>query len=331
MSTECEEDMNIQVKNLCKTYKVHQKSLGLKASIHALFHREFHDIEAVNNISFTLRTGEIVGFIGPNGAGKTTTLKMLSGLLYPTSGTVHIGPYTPFKREKKFLQALGFVMGQKGQLWWDLPALDSYDLLIDIYECDRKSTMTYIYELAEKLEIHTKLKQPVKMLSLGQRMKAELIGAILHKPSIVILDEPTIGLDITSSREIRKIIKGEAAQREMMIIISSHILDDIEELCEKVIIINNGKIVYNDLLNNCYQKYVFQKQIQIKFTEPVQREALLYPESITTYSPHEVSWEVDRNRIAEISYEIMQNFRIDDITVSEIPLGKVIEFITKEV
>jgi ABC-2 type transport system ATP-binding protein len=321
--------MKIQVENLCKTYSVHHKHPGLKASIQALFHREFKHIEAVRQINFTLQTGDIIGFIGPNGAGKTTTLKMLSGLLHPTSGTIRADTHIPWKREKTFLRSLGFVMGQKGQLWWDLPALDSYDLLIDIYECDRRSTMAYVHELAEQLSIHTHLKQPVKMLSLGQRMKAELIGAILHRPSILILDEPTIGLDISSAREIRRIIKREATQREMIVIISSHILDDIEELCEKIIIINNGSIVYNDALANCYQRYMFQKLLQIKFNAPVQRNTLPAPEAITKYTPYAVNWELDRTRIAPMSYELMQQFSIDDMTISEIPLGKVIEFITE--
>ena len=322
--------MDILVNNLWKTYKVHKKNPGLKESIKSLFHREFSSIDAVKDVSFTVECGEIVGLIGPNGSGKTTTLKILSGLLHPTSGIVQVGSYTPYERKKDFLKAIGFVMGQKGQLWWDLPALDSYDLLIDIYECDRKKTMDYVYKLVEELNIKDCIKQPVRMLSLGQRMKVELVGAILHKPQILLLDEPTIGLDIYSARAIRKIIREESCQRDMIIILSSHILDDIQELCKRVIIINNGKLAYNDLLVNCYKKYMFQKRIEIKFNQPVKREDLLYKENITEYSPYETCWEVDRNFIPKINYEIMQKFSIDDITISEIPLSKVIEFIFNE-
>ncbi len=322
--------MDIHVENLRKTYLVHKKNPGLKESIKSLFHREFSTIDAVKDINFTIKSGEIVGFIGPNGSGKTTTLKMLSGLLYPTSGKVQIGSYIPSERKDSFLRQIGFVMGQKGQLWWDLPALDSYDLLIDIYECNRKEAMDYVYRLAEELNIQDCLKQPIRMLSLGQRMKAELIGATLHKPQILLLDEPTIGLDIYSSRAIRKIIREEAARRDMIIMLSSHILDDIQELCKRVIIINNGNLVYNDLLENCYQKYMFKKSIQVKFAQPMQKEELIYQENISSFSPCEVSWEVDRSLIPKVSYEIMQNFVIEDITISEISLSSVIEFITNE-
>lgn len=322
--------MDIYVENLRKTYMIPKKNPGLKESIRSLFRRELSAIDAVKDISFTIKSGEVVGFIGSNGSGKTTTLKMLSGLLHPTAGKVQIGSYIPSERKNSFLRQIGFVMGQKGQLWWDLPALDSYDLLIDIYECDHKETMSYVQQMAEELDIEDCLKQPIRMLSLGQRMKAELIGAILHRPLILLLDEPTIGLDICSARAIRKIIKEEASRRGMIIMLSSHILDDIQEVCKRVIIIDKGNLVYNNLLENCYQKYMFKKSIQVKFVQPIQREDLLYPQNISLYSPYEVSWEVDRNLIPKVSYEIMQNYFIEDITISEVSLSSVIEFITNE-
>jgi ABC-2 type transport system ATP-binding protein len=322
--------MNITVQNLCKTYKVYQKKPGLKESIKSLFHRDYCYVDAVKNVNFSTGSGEIIGFIGPNGSGKTTTLKMLSGLLRPSIGTIQADSYIPYERKKDFLKQVGFVMGQKGQLWWDLPALDSYDLLIDIYECNRKETMDYVYRLAEELNIQDYLKTPVKKLSLGQRMKTELIAAVLHKPEILLLDEPTIGLDIYSVRSIRNIIKEEFSQREMVIILSSHNLDDIEELCKRLIIINNGRLVYDDLLERCYEKYLFQKQIKIRFKQPIQREALLYADNIIDYSPYEVCWGIDRHLISKVSYEMMQSFYIDDINIAELSLGKAIEYITKE-
>lgn len=221
-------------------------------------------------------------------------------------------------------------MGQKGQLWWDLPPLDSYDLLIDIYGCDKSSTMAYVHHLAERLQIEECLRQPVRMLSLGQRMKAELIGAIIHRPKVLLLDEPTIGLDIYSARSIRRIIREEAASRDMTIILSSHILDDIQELCKRVVIINHGQLIYDDLLENCYRKYMFQKQIHVKFNESVRKEDLLYFNQIKEFSPFEACWEIDRSDVSRIGFEIMQRFNIEDITISEIPLGTVIEYITNE-
>lgn len=322
--------MDIHVENIKKTYKVHKKNPGLKESIKSLFRREYVSIDAVKDISLSLNTGEIVGFIGPNGSGKTTTMKMIAGLLHPTSGTISVGRHTPSDRKKDFLREIGFVMGQKGQLWWDLPALDSYDLLIDIYECDRKQSMEYVHRLAERLQIEDCLRQPVRMLSLGQRMKAELIGAIMHKPKILLLDEPTIGLDIYSARSIRQIIKEEAAEREMTIILSSHILDDIQELCKRVVIINKGQLVYNDLLENCYRKYLFQKRIHVKFSRSVRKEEMLYTEYMADFQPFEASWEVDRHEVSRVSFDIMQRFEIEDITITEISLGKVIEYITSE-
>jgi ABC-2 type transport system ATP-binding protein len=322
--------MKINVENVWKTYQVHQKPPGLKESLKSLIHREYRCVEAVRDISFTAECGEIIGFIGPNGSGKTTTLKMLSGLLQPTSGIIRMDSYIPYERKKNFLKQIGFVMGQKGQLWWDLPALDSYDLLIDIYECNRPETMNYIHRLAERLNIQDFLKTPVKRLSLGQRMKTELIGAVLHQPKILLLDEPTIGLDIYSVRSIREIIKEEFGHRDMIIILSSHNLDDIQELCKRLIIINNGSLVYNDLLANCYEKYLFQKQIKIRFKEPVLRKDLLYTDQVTDYSPYETCWEFDRRLIPKVNYEMMQNFDIDDITITELSLAKVIEFITKK-
>lgn len=322
--------LQVFVENLKKTYKVHQKNPGLMESIKSLFHREYAFIDAVNNVNLSLETGEIVGFIGPNGSGKTTTMKMIAGLIHPSYGTVRVGSFTPAERKKEFLKGVGFVMGQKGQLWWDLPPLDSYDLLIDIYECDRIQTMKYIHELAERLQIDDCLRQPVRMLSLGQRMKAELIGAIIHKPRLLLLDEPTIGLDIYSARSIRKIIQEEAEQRDMTIILSSHILDDIQELCKRVVIINKGELIYDDLLENCYRNYMFKKRIRVKFNKSIQKEELIHVKSITEYSPFEICWEVERNEVSKIGFEIMQKFEIDDITISEIPLGTVIEYITSE-
>ncbi len=320
--------MDIHVEGLTKQYKVHEKNIGLKASVKSLFKRKYNTIDAVNDIGFTIEGKGIVGFIGPNGSGKTTTLKMISGLLYPTSGTIKIGGFTPYERDHVFLKQLGFVMGQKGQLWWDLPILDSYDLLIDIYQCDKASTLDYINHLAERLNIKSCLKQPVKMLSLGQRMKAELIGAILHKPTLLLLDEPTIGLDIQSARDFRKIIKEEVENRNMSVILSSHIMDDIQELCKKIIIINNGRLVYDDYLSNCYEQYLFKKQIQVKFKKAVTKNELLFDDRIVSFSPHEVWWEVERDQVAEVSYKLMQHFSVDDLTINEIPISEVIEYIT---
>ena len=261
----------IEVKNLTKKYEYYKKAPGLLASMKSLFHREKLYTEAVKNISFTVEEGELVGFLGPNGAGKTTTLKMLSGILYPTSGEAKVLGHVPWKREKKYQKQFAIVMGQKNQLWWDLPAMDSFILNKEIYEVPDAQFKKTVDGLAELLEIKDILDVQVRKLSLGQRMKCELIAALLHQPKVLFLDEPTIGLDVVSQQKMREFIKTYNEQKKTTILLTSHYMEDVKALCKRVIIIDHGEIRYDGALSALIDKYVDHKVITVTFTKPVER------------------------------------------------------------
>lgn len=239
----------IQVKNLSKEYKIHEKNEGLKGSVQGLFHRKFRIVQAVKNVSFEIKAGEMVGLIGPNGAGKTTTMKMLSGLLHPTGGEAKVLGFTPWLRKNEYLQRIGFVMGQRNQLWWDIPAYDSFVLNRDIYQIPDKEFRERVGKLAEMLNVVHLLKVPVRNLSLGERMKMEIISALLHSPEVVYLDEPTIGLDIVSQKALRRFLAEFNKMYGTTMILTSHYLEDIISLCKRIIVINSGEIVYDDSLH----------------------------------------------------------------------------------
>lgn len=242
--------MGIQVKNVDKEYKVKQKKGGILSSIHSLIKPEYKKVKAVDNISFEIKQGEIVGLIGLNGAGKTTTLKMLSGLIYPTNGTITINGYKPEKREKNFLMRIGLLMGNKNQLWWDIPAMDSFLVEGNIYDINSIELERRIEQLTKLLDVHDKLYTPVRKLSLGERMKMEFILLLLHEPEIMFLDEPTIGLDVITQNTIRKFLLEYNKKKNSTIIITSHNMKDVEELCERIIIIDRGKILYDGTIED---------------------------------------------------------------------------------
>lgn len=236
---------SIEVRHLCRTFEYYEKEAGYKSAFKNLFHRQKKQKEAVKDISFSIEQGEFVGFIGPNGAGKTTTLKILSGILYPSSGTATVNGYIPWERKEAFKKQFALVAGQKSQLWPDLPAVDSLYLNKCIYEIPDQQYQNTMHELAEMLQVEDKLKIQVRRLSLGERMKMELIAALLHNPSFVFLDEPTIGLDLLSQQSIREYLKEYNRKTNTSIILTSHYIKDIEELCPRTIIISNGRKVYD--------------------------------------------------------------------------------------
>src|SRR6266568_2103305 len=257
----------ISVRNLSKHYKVYQKEPGFLGSMKSLVNRQYYDAKAVDDISFTIDEGELVGFIGPNGAGKTTTLKCLSGLLYPTSGKLSVLGYTPFDRKKDFLKHLALVMGQKNQLWWDLPPIDTFLLNKEIYEVPQKRFDEALNDLSELLEIKEILKVQVRKLSLGQRMKCELVAALLHSPKVLFLDEPTIGLDVVMQKKLREFVKAYNEKYKSTIILTSHYMGDVEALCKRVIIINHGTILFDVLLADLVKKFAPFKVITVIFGE----------------------------------------------------------------
>jgi ABC-2 type transport system ATP-binding protein len=235
----------IDVHHLSKTFRVPQKEPGLRGALKGLFHRHYRQVPAVQSISFSIAEGELVGFLGPNGAGKTTTLKMLSGLLYPTAGEARVLGFIPWKRQRAFQKKFTMVMGQRSQLWWDLPAWDSFLLNKEIYEIPKAQFDETVKELSDLLEIQDLLDTPVKKLSLGQRMKAELACSLLHRPKVLLLDEPTIGLDVLMQQKVRQFILEYNKRYKATVLLTSHNMEDVSELCSRLILINHGKILFD--------------------------------------------------------------------------------------
>jgi len=297
----------ILVDHLSKTYSVTRKLPGLLGALKNLVKPVYEEKQAVKDVSFLIDEGELVGFIGPNGAGKTTTLKMLSGLLYPTSGSVSVLGFDPWKREYDFLRQISLVMGQKNQLWWDLPAIESFNLARDIYDIPSVTFKQTLKTLVSMLEIEDVLNVQVRKLSLGQRMKAELVAALIHSPKILYLDEPTIGLDVVMQQSMRQFLKNYNQKGDGSIILTSHYMDDVKELCKRVIIIDQGKILYDGLLSDVIAKFSKHKIIEV----------IKASGEITTH-------KVLRGKVAEKAAELLKNNSIVDINIKEVEIEDVI-------
>lgn len=253
----------INVNHISKTFKVAKRQSGLKASLKSFFKRNYIYIEAVKDVSFEIEKGEIIGYIGPNGAGKSTTIKMLSGILTPDEGTININGLSPSKDRIKYVSNIGVVFGQRSQLWWDIPALDTFDLLKDIYKLDESEFNKTKEQLIELLDLKNIVNIPVRQLSLGQRMRCEIAASLIHKPSILFLDEPTIGLDAESKIKVRNFIKKINKEMNTTIILTTHDMSDIEALAKRIILIGKGQILYDGNIKNLKEKYDNTKEIQI--------------------------------------------------------------------
>src|SRR5262249_33410864 len=245
----------IEAQGLTKTYRVFQKKPGLRGALRSLFRREYKEVRAVDGVNFTIEPGEMVAFLGPNGAGKTTTLKMLSGLIYPTSGTARVLGFVPWERADAFRRQFSLVMGQKNQLWWDLPAADSFQLHREIYSLPAEQFERTLGELTEMFGVGALTRQPVRELSLGERMKMELIAALLHQPKLLLLDEPTIGLDVVAQITIQKCLREYNAQRGVTILLTSHYMRDVEALCPRVLVITHGRLLYDGALAGITEQF----------------------------------------------------------------------------
>jgi ABC-2 type transport system ATP-binding protein len=256
---------SIIVDRLSKVYPVAIKEPGLKGTIDHFFQRKYKQIAAVRDVSFQIEAGEVVGFLGANGAGKTTTLKMLSGLIHPSTGTVNVAGQIPFKRETAFLKQITLVMGQKQQLIWDLPALDSLKMNAAVYGLSDKTANFRINELAEMLSIQDKLTQPVRKLSLGERMKAELLAALIHEPKVLFLDEPTLGLDVNAQVAVRQFLREYNQQYQATILLTSHYMTDITALCDRVLVIHQGQLIYDGSLNGLVERFSPAREVQVEF------------------------------------------------------------------
>ncbi len=313
----------IEAYNLTKTYRVHQKQPGLIGSLKGLFRREYKLIQAVENISFTIQPQEMVGFLGPNGAGKTTTLKILSGLIYPTSGRAVVLGYTPWERPDSFRRQFSLIMGQKNQLWWDLPAEDSFRLHREIYSIDRKSYKNTLDELTELFDVKKLIRQPVRELSLGERMKMELIAALLHSPRLLLLDEPTIGLDIIAQITIQNSLKEYNTKKGITMLLTSHYMKDIEALCTRVLVIAHGKLFYDGPLRGIIEKFGQYKQVRLRFAGDQLPANLNRFGSVSATGPI-VELKVDRDKVASALAQILTQHTIVDMSVQDPPLDQII-------
>ena len=314
----------IEVKNLTKFYQVYEKEPGFLGAFKSLFHRRYNKVRAVNDISFKIAEGELIGFIGPNGAGKTTTLKMLSGLLFPTSGQISVLNHVPFERKPEFLKQIAFVMGQKNQLWWDLPAMDTFILNKEIYAVKDKEFKTILAELSDLLDVKKILKIPVKKLSLGQRMKCEIIAALLHSPRVLFLDEPTIGLDVVMQEKLRNFIGAYNQKFGATVILTSHYMADVEALTKRVIVVNYGKLLFDGKLRELIKKYAPEKFIRIVLREPVAHEKLSDFPTIKSFDFPELVFKVSPKQLSETTAKTIQKLPVADLNIEDAPIEVVI-------
>ncbi|MCL4193810.1 MAG: ABC transporter ATP-binding protein [Thermoguttaceae bacterium] len=314
----------IEIEGLAKSYQVYQKREGLRASIGGLFRREYRSVEAVRSIDLRVQAGEFVAFLGPNGAGKTTTLKLLSGVITPTSGTARVMGYIPWRRENAYRRRFALVMGQKNQLWWDLPAAESFRLHQQIYRIEPARFDRTRDELTELLGVRHLLSQPVRELSLGERMKMELIAALLHSPEVLFLDEPTIGLDVIAQYNIQKFLRYYQEQRKITILLTSHYMKDVAALCRRVVIIALGRIIYDGSLGGIIDRFGGYKVISLQFGNGRIPEDLSRYGEVLSHEMPRAKVRVERQEVSTILGEILARHTIDDVSVEDPPLEEVI-------
>src|SRR5438552_428072 len=290
----------IEAQGLSKTYRVFQKKEGFLGAVRGLFRREYKEVRAVDGVDFAIEPGEMVAFLGPNGAGKTTTLKMLSGLIYPSSGSARVLGFVPWDRLDAFRRQFALVMGQKNQLWWDLPAADSFALHREIYSLSPEQFTRTLGELTELFEVKELTRQPVRELSLGERMKMELIAALLHQPRLLLLDEPTIGLDVVAQVKIQRCLKEYNTVRGVTMLLTSHYMRDVEALCKRVLVITHGKLVYDGALARITEQFGQSKLVKLHFDGTGVPEGLEVFGEVTGREGPVASLKVDRTHVAEV-------------------------------
>ena len=321
----------IKIEDLYKTFKTYKRKKGFIGSIQTLFTKEYITVNAVDGVSFGIDQGEIVGYVGPNGAGKSTTIKMLTGILYPTSGIIKVCGLVPTKDRKQNLMHIGVVFGQRTQLWWDLPLIESFELLRHIYRVPEKIYKDNIALFAELLDIDEFINTPVRQLSFGQRMRGDIAASLLHNPDILYLDEPTIGLDVVVKERIRQFIKDINIERKTTVILTTHDLSDIEALCKRIMIIDHGKVIYDGSIDEIRRRFGTESILLIDFKEP--------PDGLKVDGALEIQLEgirasirFDRKRFAasDLISEIAERYPILDLTIEDISLDGIIRDVYKE-
>ena len=313
----------IKVKQLTKSYRVYKKHEGLGSSIKGIFRRHYEDVHAVAGIDLTVEEGEFVAFLGPNGAGKTTTLKLLSGVINPTSGTAQVMGYTPWQRKNDYRRRFALVMGQKNQLWWDLPARDSYRLHQQIYAVPETEFKRTLDELTDLLDVEPLLGQPVRELSLGERMKMELIAALLHRPDVLFLDEPTIGLDVIAQHNIQQFLNHYQEKCGITVLLTSHYMKDIAALCKRVVIIARGLIQYDGSLAGVIDQFSGHKLLTFEFADTHRPDLTAFGEIVEETWP-KIQIRVARSEVPRVLGEVLSNHAIEDVSVEDVPLEEVI-------
>ena len=313
----------ITISQLAKHYQVPEREGGLKAAITSLFNRKYKTVKAVDGISFTIEPGEVVGFLGPNGAGKTTTLKMLSGLLHPTSGEVSVMGYEPRKRTHDYLRQITLVMGNRNQLTWDLPALDSFDLQRAVYGIPMDQFKVTRDEFIELLDLKELVTKPVRNLSLGERMKMEIVAALLHRPKVLFLDEPTLGLDVTMQRRIRTFIAEYNRRYNATVLLTSHYMADVEALCKRVIVIHHGRILFDGDLSNLVNQFSSYKTLSLTLQNP-EIDLSKYGE-VVSREDGRVTLRVPKGQTSQVTARLLSDLQVDDLTVEDAPVDDVID------
>lgn len=316
----------IEVAGLSKAFRTYKKLPGFGGAVRGLFHRTYEQTAAVKDVSFRVEPGELVGFLGPNGAGKTTTLKMLAGLLYPTGGSARVLGYVPWERDDGYRRQFALLLGQKNQLWWDLPASESLELNAQIYGIPPDVFERRVAAMTELLNVRDKLNVSVRELSLGERMKMELIASLLHEPKVLFLDEPTIGLDVVSQKTVREFLRQHNAQHKTTILLTSHYMADIQELCQRVIIIDHGTLFFDGQLSEVVDRFADSKLVTIQCAGAAQcpTEQLSKFGEVIERSPASVRLKVRRERVIAVCKALLDELPVTDIDIEEVPIEEVI-------
>jgi len=314
----------IDVENLSKVYRIPVKEEGIAGTLRHLLNRQYRDVDAVKSISFTIAPGEVVGFLGANGAGKTTTLKMLTGLIYPSGGRLSVAGYEPFRRDPEFLRQITLVMGQKQQLIWDLPALDSLKVNAAVYGIDEAEYRKRVGELSEMLALGGKLTQPVRKLSLGERMKCELLAALLHRPQVLFLDEPTLGLDVNAQAAVRDFLREYNGRYGATVLLTSHYMADITALSERVLLIHQGQLIYDGDLDGLLARFAPCRSVQVELARPYSRTDLAGYGDLEMVSEREVRFSVEREALTRTVSRLLAELEVIDLSVTDPPVEEVI-------
>jgi len=326
----------IQVEKLSKTFRVHKKEAGLKASFTSLFSRQVVEKRALDAVSLSIEGGEILGLVGANGAGKTTLVKALAGIIHPSSGTARVLGHVPWERHFEFRKSIALIMGQKAQLWWDLPAADCFLLLKEIYQIPKNRFHESLDYLVDSLQVKDQLNVPIRRLSLGERMKMELISALLHDPKVVYLDEPTIGLDITAQKSIRRFLLKYRKEQQPAMILTSHYMEDIESLCERIVIIRNGSFIFDGSLSRIHMDFSRHKVLAAKLGSIVGSESsapVQFPVDlgeVLSVDESMIKIKVPKEKISQAASYLLSKFPVSDLSIEETEIGVLIEEIMKK-